>query len=248
MSELDLRLIPEFSGDGETSVTEWIEKVELVCRLRGVTELEEVIPLRLTRGAFAVYQQIPDADKEDAAKIKKALCAAFAHDSFVAYEKFTSRKLLPSETVDVFLAELRRLSALFGGISERGLTCAFIAGLPQTVQQSLRTGCRVESMRLDELLVRARAALADSNVVYSDARASAAVPAATAVSGEQRRARRCFNCNGANHLARDCLLKRALADPRPSVKCFRCNGPHLRRHCPENAPGERSAPASSPVV
>ena len=83
-----------------------------------VTELEEVIPLRLTGGAFAVYQQITAEDKEDVDKIKGVLCAAFAHDSFVAYEKFVLRKLLPNETVDVFLAELRRLSALFGGISD----------------------------------------------------------------------------------------------------------------------------------
>ena len=252
MSELDLRLIPEFSGDPTTSVTEWIEKVELVCRLRGVTELEEVIPLRLTGGAFAVYQQIPDADKEDVVKIKEALCAAFAHDSFVAYEKFVSRELLPFETVDVFLAELRRLSALFGGISERGLTCAFISGLPESVRQGLRTGCRVEAMRLDDLLVRARAVLADKNAFSAEVHTSAASTTATrptvAEANVRLQGRRCFNCNGANHLAKDCLLRRTVTETRTGVKCFGCGGPHFRRQCPENAVGERSAPAFSPIV
>ena len=257
MSELDLRLIPEFSGDSTTPVTEWLEKVELVCRLRGVTELEEVIPLRLTAGAFAVYQQIPDADKEDAVKIKEALCAAFAHDSFVAYEKFVSRKLLPFETVDVFLAELRRLAALFGGISDRGLTCAFIAGLPESVRQGLRTGCRVESMRLEDLLVRARAVLADRGVANVEPQTFAAVaqtsrPAATgrncgAVTVRVQE-RRCYNCNGVNHLAKDCLSKRVATEMRGGVKCFRCGGPHYRRQCPENAVGEQSAPACSPPI
>ena len=255
MSDLDLRLIPEFSGDSKTSVTEWLAKVELVCRLRGIHELDEVIPLRLTGGAFAVYQQIPEEDKEDVVKIKEALIAAFAPDSFVAYEKFVSRKLLPSETPDVFLAELKRLSALFGGISERGLVCAFISGLPASVRQVLRTGCRIESMRIDDLLVRARAVLADTNAFAVKAQSYAAITSPLPAVADEccggvgvRYERRCFSCNGANHLAKDCLLKRTGAEKRTDVKCFRCGGPHFRRQCPENAGGEQSAPAYSPTV
>ena len=67
---MELRLIPEFSGDSTQNVVDWLEKAELVCKLRGVAHL---IPLRLTGGAFAVYQQLPDADKQDIGKITKAL-------------------------------------------------------------------------------------------------------------------------------------------------------------------------------
>ena len=80
------------------------KKVELACKLRGVTEeLHEVIPLRLTGGAFAVFQQLPEGDKDDVEKINAALMAAFAHDPFVAYERFVNRKLLPSESANVYL-------------------------------------------------------------------------------------------------------------------------------------------------
>ena len=83
-SAMELRLILEFSGDATRNVVEWLEKAELVCNLRGIAHLESAIPLRLTGGPFAVYQQLPDADKRDSGKIAKALRTAFAVDSFTA--------------------------------------------------------------------------------------------------------------------------------------------------------------------
>ena len=62
---MELRLIPEFSGDATQNVVEWMDKAELVCNLRDIAHLESVIPLRLTGSAFAVCQQLPDADKRD---------------------------------------------------------------------------------------------------------------------------------------------------------------------------------------
>ncbi|KFD49708.1 hypothetical protein M514_09405 [Trichuris suis] len=44
---LDLGLIPEFDGSARQSVAEWYQKLELVCRLRGVEDLASVVPLRL---------------------------------------------------------------------------------------------------------------------------------------------------------------------------------------------------------
>ena len=99
---MELRLIPEFSGDATQNVVEWMEKAELVCNLRDIAHFESVIPLRLTGGAFAVYQQLPDADKRENGKITKALRTAFSVDSFTAYEQFVGRRLHPGETVDVF--------------------------------------------------------------------------------------------------------------------------------------------------
>ncbi|KFD59597.1 hypothetical protein M514_28223 [Trichuris suis] len=55
---LDLRLIPEYDGTARQSIAEWLEKVELVCKLRGIDNIADVIPLRLTDGAFAVYLHI----------------------------------------------------------------------------------------------------------------------------------------------------------------------------------------------
>ena len=120
---MELRLIPEFSGDATQNVVEWLEQAELVCKLRGIVHLESVIPLRLTGGAFAVYQQLPDADKRDSGKITKALRTAFAVDSFIAYEQFVGRRRQPGKSVYEFLAKLRRLDVPFGGLSGNARLC-----------------------------------------------------------------------------------------------------------------------------
>ena len=83
-----------------------------------------MVPLRLTDGPFAVYQQLAETDKETFKRIKEALLKAFAVDAFVAYEQFVTRKLMHGETVDVYLAELRRLSILIGGLPDRPIACS----------------------------------------------------------------------------------------------------------------------------
>ncbi|KRX66717.1 hypothetical protein T09_12756 [Trichinella sp. T9] len=111
---LDLRLIPEFEGSPQQSVVELLEKVELVCKLRDISDVASVIPLRLTGGAFAVYLQLNAQERSSIDKVKESLLAAFAADPFVAYDQFVSRKLGPHESHDVFLAELRRLATAQG--------------------------------------------------------------------------------------------------------------------------------------
>ena len=258
---MDLRLIQEFSGDGSVNVIEWLEKAELVCALRGITRLEAVLPLRLTGGAFAVYQQLTAEDKADSGKIKLALKTAFAVDAFTAYELFVARRLQPGETVDVYLAELRRLAVSFGGLPEKALVCAFVAGLPDGTKQLLRAGSRMDELPLTHILTRARAILKDESGV-----AAVATPAGAA-SGtvcETRRAVsatefRCYACNEPNHIARNCLLRQrgrgrvydgrggggGRGGGRGELRCYRCDGlGHFASSCPGN---DRGVTSSAPV-
>lgn len=203
---LDVRIIPEFNGTSQP-VTEWFEKAELVCQLRNIKSVETVIPLRLTGGAFAVHQQLSESEKKDIKKVKEALYSAFSVDQFVAYESFTARRLKSGEAVDVYLADLRRLSLLFGGVSETALACAFVAGLPDAVRQLLRAGTRIEAMTLSQILERARAVLTE------DSHSAAAVIPRQSLPRPRDRVPvvpqnyTCFNCGLPNHLARDCLLR-----------------------------------------
>ena len=52
----DIRLISEFDGVTQV-VSEWLEKFELVCKVRDRkdAELASLVPLRLTGGAFAAW-------------------------------------------------------------------------------------------------------------------------------------------------------------------------------------------------
>ena len=125
--KFDLKLIPEFDGSASgLSVVEWMEKAELVCKMCQVKHMEFIIPLRLMDGAFTIFQQLKEEDKRDFDWIKAALCTAFAVDGFMAFDQFVNRRLHHGESVDVYLAELRRLSVLFEGISDQGLACVFV--------------------------------------------------------------------------------------------------------------------------
>ena len=130
-----------------------------------------VLPLRLSGGAFAVWSQLPTASRGSLEAVRGALFAAFALDEHAAYEAFSVRRLEPGESADVILADLRRLAALFGGMPERGLRCAFVAGLPEVVRQTLRAGSRAEGLDLASVLTRARALLGDQRVTASAAAA-----------------------------------------------------------------------------
>ena len=132
-SSFDLRLIQTFSGDkDDLTITEWLENVEMVCRLTNVAQLECVLALRLKGRALKVYHQLSAEDKKDANKIKHALKKVFGTDPFVAYNQFVGRTLQSGEAPEEFLADLFRLARSVGPeLPIEWITCAFISGLPQ---------------------------------------------------------------------------------------------------------------------
>uniref|UniRef100_A0A5S6QI30 CCHC-type domain-containing protein n=1 Tax=Trichuris muris TaxID=70415 RepID=A0A5S6QI30_TRIMR len=235
---IDVRLISEFDGLHGQSIMEWLEKVELVCKLCGVKDVASVIPLRLTGGAFAAYLQLPDDDRKSVEKVKQALLSAFAVDPFVAYDQFVSRRLGDTESPDVFLAELRRLASLCDIASEKTLACAFVAGLPEGIRQLLRAGSRMEDFNLAQILGRARALLTGERpAAVGDACFGARQSGPTeqtAVPGL-----RCYACGGPNHFARDCLVSR-----QNSSVSSRSDG-HGLRHPVRNRGSRRLGTASS---
>lgn len=235
----DARVIAEF--DGSSDVVEWFSRAELLCQHRGVP-LISVLPLRLTGGAFSVWSQLAPDSRGSLDDVRTALYAAFALDQHAAYSAFIARQLRATESADVFLADLRRLAVLFGGVPERTLICAFIAGLPDSARQIIRAGSRAERLGLQDVLTRARAVLSDERltVAAAAARSQAERPTQLPARGYQlqredqpargqqprgaRGPRRCWICAEIGHI---------------SVAC-----PHRQG----NTPGEGvSAPASSPA-
>ena len=94
----DIRLIPEFHGvSSDYMVSEWLEQVELVCKMCGVDNIERVLPLRLRDGALSVYRRLTRDQREDLQQVKQALLVAFAPDPFDTFDTFVSCRLCPGK-------------------------------------------------------------------------------------------------------------------------------------------------------
>ena len=181
-------------------------------------------------GAYAVYQQLSEEKRADFACIKDVLYTAFAFSHVTAYKQFAARRLRPRETVDVYLAELCKLATQFGGTTERGLVCAFIAGLPEHAENLLQATTREDDLLISEILARARAILKDSLTGPESAAAAAQLP------GCQEKGvtalRRCYVCQEPNHMARDCPRRRGSPRSPKILICYRCKRQgHIAWNC-----------------
>ena len=153
--------------------------------------------------------------------------------------------------MDVFLAELRKLAASLDGLSDKVLSCAFVARLPDAVRQLLRASCRMDTLTVEQLLARARAIMTEESDVVAAARidVTSSRKSTGTMSGPM-----CFECNFPNHFAKDCLLRRRTSAVargrrgRGEIRCFRCDGyGYIASSCSGKRVGERSsAPASDP--
>lgn len=87
-------------------------------------------------------------------QIKQALYGAFSADPFVAWKQFCECRLGSGETVDIYLADLKKLATLFSSASDRILACAFLSGFPDDASRLLRASSKLNELGLEELLAR----------------------------------------------------------------------------------------------
>ena len=228
-------IVQPYAGEGD--VVQWLDKLTLVVKRLKNTSVADVLPLFLDGPAYAVYSEMPEADKKDSNLVAAALKEAFGLNSFLAYEEFTSRRWRDGEAVDVYLAELRRLAKLADVETDSLLRRQFIVGLPVAVSRELRAMRQVSATPLSDILNRARSLLAESTV-----RDSAAVSVANIQNGAGK-SRRCFRCGGA-HFVKNCTAPAADAAPR----CWTCGmSGHTSRYCTQgNAPRRAAALAALP--
>lgn len=225
-------LIKTYEDGNSGDFSDWIDKLELVAKLQKVEDLKAFLPLFLSGSAFAVYKQLGDSEKNDYDKLKKALLTAFSVNCYSAYEELRARSLVDGETVDVYLADLRRLVALIGqGNPEPLLKCAFVAGLPEHLAAQLKSIAAVEDLALHELVSRTRMMRSVN---------STSGPATCALAQSSRDVK-CYHCSGP-HLARNCRVNKREHTVRREVRCYNCDEiGHIRRNCLKGRGNENGA-------
>ncbi len=229
-------VIRPFSGG--TEVLQWIEKLEIVAALREIADVAKLLPLFLEGPAFAVYQELHKDKKNDLKEIKQALIDAFSLNPFRAYEQLT-RSVWRDGPVDVYLSELRRLAKIAGVESDALLKRAFVVGLPASVSRELRAMPNVDGQSLSEIVVRARALVAEQDLDLVAVSPEEVQSKRRVTTGKVRF--RCFRCDGP-HLIRDCTKS-----SKPKIECWLCGGDHIMRNCPQgNGNGKAGAPVAFP--
>lgn len=216
-------LLQTFNGEGD--VVEWLNKVELVAKLREIKDLENIIPLFLTGSAYSVYNELSDSAKKSADEIKTALLQAFSLNTFQAYEQLVKR-IWCNESVDVYLTDLRRLARLADVSSDKLLVRAFVVGLPGVVSRELRAMASVNKLSLKDVVDRGRALMAEmiERPIDFVAVAEDKLDQVGTLGQNKVQGRRCFRCGGP-HLIKFCKSK-------GEVVCWTCGQKgHISRNC-----------------
>ena len=145
--------------DGTTDVTEWLDQLKIAKEPAKISDLTRVLPAFLRGDAFKVYKNLPEEEKQDFLAIADALTAAFGMDEHVAFCTLVSRKWKEGESVDVYVAELKRLASV-AGTEERTVRMVFMSGLPDRVGNQLKTTPGIKRMELKQVVELARKIMA----------------------------------------------------------------------------------------
>ena len=150
-----------------------------------------------------------EEEKRDADKIEEALRTAFACDKFLLYDEFRNRQWKNGESVDVYLADLKRLTHLanIDGENKEIIKLSFVMGLPKVFAQ-LRATPKIDTLDLTAILQISGALMTEifkSDLIEGGAVARSNTGATTL---------RCFNCEGP-HYRKDCIKAR-------EIICYAC--------------------------
>ena len=211
-------LISRYDGTGD--VTEWLDQIQIAKDPARITDLTRVLPAFLRGDAFKVYKNLPDDEKRDFQAISNALTAAFGVDEHVAFCELVARKWKEGESVDVYVAELKRLAALASS-PERTVRMVLMSGLPEKVGSQLKTTPGIKQMQLKQVVDLAREVMAatvgplEPGPLLGSSSAASFVEVETAPwdvgaasgPGGPGKPLKCFYCAEEGHVVRVCPKK-----------------------------------------
>ena len=240
----------------EGDPTEWFQRYEICCTANEWSEATQLVklPTLLEGEALAVWLELAPEDQRDYKTAKRKITARMSPVRFVSLEDFHARRLLPGESLSVFVHQLKRIlnqamPTADVGTREQLLLHQFVAGLPGHVSKQLRAVGDIDD--LDKVIERAKLLLTidkRENIAAIETtetpremevlqqQVSLLSEQVAALTTRQQRGRsatvrRCYNCRQTGHLQRNCPEQR---------RCYTCGQPgHVSRDC--RAGNERGA-------
>ena len=145
----------------EGDPTEWFQRYEICCAANEWTEAIQLVklPTLLEGEALAVWLDLAPEHKRDYITAKEKITARMAPVKFVSLEDFHARRLLPGESLSVFVHQLKQMltqamPTVNAETREQLLLHQFVTGLPSHVGKQLRAVGELN--KLDKVLKRAK--------------------------------------------------------------------------------------------
>ena len=164
-------------------------------------------PLVLDGDAFLVYQGLAAADRKTQDEVTKLMKTAFNMTETKAYQAFVTRRLKSDESVDAFVADLKRLSALSGHAVADDKDSVVIQQLLNDLSVDFGRQLR-RSMAGKELTISGCCATVRALRTSEEDSQTRSAPVAAVIdpgsSSPKPRSLSCFKCGEVGHIRRNC--------------------------------------------
>ena len=166
-------------------------------------------PLFLDGDAFLVYCGMFEEIQKKEAEVKQLMKTSFSLTETAAYQAFLGRQLKCDESVEAFIADLKRLSELSGhkvtGDDDSVIIQQFLSGLPADYGRQLRLNLAGKQATISECISLIHSLwLSDQDSSGSSVSAAAAAPSSAGAGQRLAKSVICFHCGEVGHVRRVC--------------------------------------------
>ncbi|KAL5517593.1 hypothetical protein EMCRGX_G003174 [Ephydatia muelleri] len=243
--------VPKSFSSGDAA--EWFKRFDICCAANKWSEETKALklPTLLEGEALAIWLVLDEDVQKEYDQVKAKMVKSLLPTEFLTLQQFHQRKLIPGESLSVFLYDLKKLLQhampdVTADVRSQLLLHQLLVGLPTAVSKQLRANGEVND--LEKTIERARLLLS-----LEEERPTAVATVSTALSEVELKLRKqvdelaeqvaalrgekslprsvtCYHCNQQGHVKRNCpALKNR---PLQSRKCFICGrAGHVAKNC-----------------